>query len=212
MPFGAAAPIIASVAGGGLGILGGALNGKPKTSTSTTTPSWSPDMQDLLSQITAYSKGLITDPEAGTGPIKSNLQQKVNKRYAVMPAQISRELASRGYGSSGGMGEAFFRSATARSGELNDVDSAIANLILQQKNQGASLADQLLSMTRSTTTNGTGSGTAAGDALESTGNGLNSIAAMLTLSKLLKGSGGVDMSMPAGTPAGVPGGIPMFGH
>ena len=103
-----------------------------------------------------------------------------------MPGQVSRMMASRGYGSSGATGNTMYKLAMGRSGEMSDLQSRISQMILAQKNQGANLSQQLLSLNRGTTTTGTTPSTALSDGFMSAGNGLNNIATMLTLSKLLK--------------------------
>jgi hypothetical protein len=182
------APVIAAGIGGVSSLVGGALAGRSKQYTQTMTPSWSPEMQDLQKKLSAYSSGLLTDPAAGTAPIKANAEEAVNRRYAAMPDVISRSMAARGYGSSGNFGNTMYESGYRRSGELSDINSQIAQLILQQRNTGASLADRLLEMTRSTTSTGNTPSTAAADAFMSGGNALSNISTLLTLSKLLKGN------------------------
>lgn len=117
-----------------------------------------------------------------------------------MPDVVSRSMAARGYGSSGNFGNTMYESGYRRSGELSDINSQIAQLILQQKNTGASLADRLLEMTRSTTSTGNTPSTAAGDAFMSGGNALSNIGTLLTLSKILKGSTSKAGYGPAGPP------------
>jgi len=117
-----------------------------------------------------------------------------------MPGQVSRIMASRGYGSSGSMGNTMYKTAMGRSGEMSDLQSRISQMILAQKNQGANLSQQLLSLNRGTTTTGTSPSTAVSDGFMSAGNGLNNIATMLTLSKLLKpGTTPYAGQQPAGT-------------
>lgn len=132
----------------------------------------------------------MSDPSAGLGAIKRNAQQGVDDRYATLPDQISRTLSSRGYGSSGNFGNTMYQSAFARNRDLSNVDSQFAQLIANQKNTGASLSEQLLGLTRGSSSTSTGPDTSLSDGFQSAGNGLNNIATMLTLSKLLKGGGG----------------------
>lgn len=145
-------------------------------------------MKSLQDQLSKYSSGLLTDPSAGLEPIRAASTDRINRRYAAMPDKLSERFASRGYGSSGDFGNSLYETEVARSGELFDLDSQIAQLILAEKNQGASLSEQLLGMTRGTTSTSTGTtpSTAASDTFQSAGNGLNNIATLLTLSELLK--------------------------
>lgn len=183
------APIAAAGIGGIASIIGGGLAGRSKTYTSTSTPTWSPEMSALRDRLSSYSQNLMTDPSAGTAPIRAAAQERINRRYAAMPDTISRQMAARGYGSSGNFGNTMYQTAYQRSGELSDLDAQMANLILQQKSQGASLSEQLLNLTRGTTTTGNTPSTVASDVLQSSGNALNNVATLMTLSKLMKTGG-----------------------
>ena len=180
------APLAAAGIGGVSSIIGGILGGRKKTQTTTTTPTWSPEMQKLQSQLADYSSSLMKDPSAGLQPTLIANQDRINREYSAMPGQISRQMAARGYGSSGSFGNSMYKTAMGRSGDMSDLQSRISQMILAQKNQGASLSQQLLQTTRGTTTTGTMPSTAMSDGFQSAGNGLNNIATMLTLSKLLK--------------------------
>jgi hypothetical protein len=154
----------------------------------------------------------MTDPSAGLAPIKAAGQESINRSFAAAPDNISRTMASRGYGSSGDFGTNIAQAEYARSGQQNDLNSQIAQMILAQKNQGASLSEQLLGMTRSTTQNttGTGPGSPLSDTFQNAGSGLNNIATLMTLSKLLK-PGGYN-SAPAYNPGSINPGIPGYSN
>jgi hypothetical protein len=62
----------------------------------------------------------------------------------------------------------------------------IAQATLAQKNQGASLADQLLQMNRIATSKTTGPGTSLQDAFMSGGNALMGISQLYTLQQIMK--------------------------
>jgi hypothetical protein len=183
------APVIAAGIGGISSIVGGALAGKPKTQTSTTTPTWSPEMTQLQDQLRGYSSSLMSDPSAGLAPVKAANTESINRRYAAMPDQISRSMAARGYGSSGNFGNSMYQSQYARAGDLSQLDNAIAQMTLSQKNQGASIAEQLMAMTRGTKSTGSTPNTSMGDTFQSAGNGMSNIATLLTLSKLMRNPG-----------------------
>ena len=146
-------------------------------------------MMKLQSELSDYSSNLMRDPSAGLQPMKTASQDAINRRYNAMPGQVSRMMATRGYGSSGSMGNTMYQTAMGRSGEMSDLESRISQMILAQKNTGANLSQQLLQMSRGSTSTGTTPSTALSDGFMSAGNGLNNIATMLTLSKLLKGGG-----------------------
>ena len=207
------APLVAAGIGGVSSILGGVLGGRAKTQTSTTTPTWSPEMKALQQQLADYSSNLMKDPSAGLQPTLIANQDRINREYNAMPGNVSRMMASRGYGSSGSMGNTMYKTAMGRSGDMSDLQSRISQMILAQKNQGASLSQQLLQTTRGTTSTGNTPSTAMSDGFMSAGNGLNNIATMLTLSKLLKpGTSQPVGGYPGGgseIPGGIPGGVPM---
>lgn len=183
-------PMVGAAAIGGVSsILGGLLAGRPKTSTSTTTPTWTPAMQTLQGQLANYSSGLMTDPSAGVAPMRTTAEDDLNRRYAAMPGQISQQMAARGYGSSGSFGNTMYQSGYQRSGQMSDLDSQFAQMILNQKNKGADLSSQLLNMTRGSTSTGTTPDTSMPDAFMSAGNGLSNISTLFALSKLMKGGG-----------------------
>jgi hypothetical protein len=189
MPFLAAAPLIAAGIGGASSILGSWLSGRPKTTTQTTTPTWSPGQTDLLNQVQNYAKNQMNNTDPAFQQMKLNAQDQINRRYAMMPSQISRQMASRGYGSSGNFGNTMYQSDYQRSGEMSDLTSQIMQMIMNQRNQGASLSDQLLGLTRGSTTTGTSPDMSSSNALLSTGNAFSNIGTMLSLSNALKGMG-----------------------
>jgi hypothetical protein len=182
MPWKAAAAGIGGVAS----IIGGILGGRAKTTTSTVTPSWTPEMQQLQDQLKQYSSNLLTDPSAGMAPIQAANQEAINRRYASVPDSLSRQFASRGYGSSGNFGSSLYNTAYARAGDTSNLNNMIAQATLAQKNQGASLADQLLQMNRIATSKTTGPGTSLQDAFMSGGNALMGISQLYTLQQIMK--------------------------
>lgn len=191
MPFLAAAPIIASAVGGGLGILGSFLSGRPRTTTSTTTPSWGPGQQDLLNQLQNYASTQMNNTDPSFQQMRMAGADRINRRYATLPDQISRQMASRGYGSSGNFGNSMYQTNYARSGEMSDLESQIMQMIMNQRNQGASLSQQLLNSTRATTTTGNTPDVSGSNALLSGANAFSNIGTLLSLSNILKaGRGG----------------------
>lgn len=178
----------AAVIGGGASILGSFLSGRPRTTTSTMTPTWAPGQQGLLNQVQNYATNQMNNTDPAFQQMKLNAQDQINRRYATMPAQISRQMAARGYGSSGNFGNTMYQSAYQRSGESSDLQTQIMQMILNQRNYGASLSDQLLGLTRGTTTTGTSPDVSASNAFLSGGNALSNISTLLSLNKYLKGA------------------------
>jgi hypothetical protein len=83
-----------------------------------------------------------------------------------------------------------YQSDYQRSGEQSDLQTQIMQMIMNQRNQGASLSQQLLGMTRGSTTTGTGPDMSGSNALLSTGNAFNNIGTLLSLGKYFQGGGG----------------------
>jgi len=202
-PLGAAG--ISALIGGGASVAGSLLSGKPKTttqqgttsSTSTSTPTFTPEGQQLQRQLLDYQSNLLRDPAAGTGAINAAGVNRINNNYDQLPQQLSQQLASRGFGKSGQLGEGFYQIGNDRLNNLSNFQSEMNKLILGRQAQGAALGQDLLNSTRGSTvtTNGTSSGsstgpdTSASNGLLSAGNGLSNLSTLLMLQKVL-GSGG----------------------
>ncbi len=188
------AMLISGLIGGGASIAGSALSGKQKTQTqtSTSTPTYSPEMQALQKRLLDYSGGMMSNPSAGLEPMKTASSDRINRRYSAMPGKISQNMASRGYGSSGSFGNTMYQSEQARSGEMSDLDSLMTQLALGRQDQGATIGQNLLRMGQGTTSTGTGTqpGNMAANGLMSAGNGMENIATLLMMNKILKGDSG----------------------
>lgn len=194
MPFAAAAPIIASVIGAGGSIAGSALSGKPKTSTQTssTTPTLTPQMQALMDQLAGYSTDSMNNPGAGLAPIKNAAIDNVNRNYMSVGSRLNKGFASRGYGSSGSLGDSMLQTEFARAGDLTGLEGQFADRAIGQKNFGASLGTQLLGFGRGSSSEGssTGPDMSMSNGLLSGGNALENLSRLLMLGNVLKGGGG----------------------
>jgi hypothetical protein len=177
----------AAVIGGGASILGSFLSGRPKTTTQTTTPTWSPGQTDLLNQLQNYSSNQMNNTDPMFAQMQRNASDAINRRYAIMPSQISRQMASRGYGSSGSFGNTMYQSAQAQSGAQSDLQTQIMQMIMNQRNQGASLSQQLLNATRGSTSTGTSPDMSSSNALLSGGNAMSNLSTLFTLNNIMKG-------------------------
>jgi hypothetical protein len=182
--------LIPAAIGAGSSIIGSFLSGKPKTYTQTSTPTWSPDQQALLSQLTQFGKDSMVNPFQGLDPIKNAAIDNINRNYMDVPNQVSSQLARRGYGSSGDMGNSFYKVALARGGDLSNLEGQFADRAIQQRNFGASLSDQLLGLTRGTTSTSNTPDFSASNAFGTAGNALSNLSQLLMFSKVLKGGGG----------------------
>lgn len=220
---------IAAGIGGIASIAGSILSGKPKTttqnvsqnstssstgtSTSSSTPTFSPQLQGLMGQLGDYATNSMNNPTAMLAPIRNAGLSNINQEYAGVPQQVTQQLASRGFGSSGATGEDLYTVANAKSGAQASLEGQLAQLGVQQSQFGASLGEQLLNTGKGTTSTTTGSSSTTGSSTgtaTTTGpntmaaNGLSSLGAGLTsaaapgsagwLAALLGGGGGGDVS------------------
>src|ERR1035441_1164978 len=164
--------IIAAGIGGVASIAGSLLSGKPKTtttsanqnstssssgtSTSSTTPTFSPEMQVLMGQLGDYSTNSMNNPTAMLAPIRNSGLSNINQEYNGVPQQVTQQLASRGFGSSGATGEDLYTVANAKSGAQANLEGQLAQLGVQQSQFGASLGEQLLNTGKGSTSTSTG--------------------------------------------------------
>lgn len=204
MPIGIpAAMLVSSLIGAGTSIAGSALSGKPKTNTQTnsTTPTLTPQMQALMDQLSKFSSDSISNPSAGLAPIKNAAVDNVNRNYMSVAPRLNKSFASRGYGSSGGLGDAMLQTEFARGGDLSKLEGDFADRAISRQNFGAGLGESLLSFGRGATSTGTSTGpdTSLSNGLLSGGNALENLSRLLMLSNVLKGGGSGAGQQPAGT-------------
>jgi hypothetical protein len=176
----------------GTSVLGSALSGRKGARTSTSTPTYSPEMKALQDRLLNYSGSLMDSPDGGTGPMKLAAVNRTNQNYANMPGKVSRQLAGRGFGKSGKMGTAMYDIEGSRMNELSGLESAFAQMGLDQRNRGASIGQMLLS--QGTGTESTGPGSPMGNALMSAGNGFDNLASMQSFERGMANGTGNGMS------------------
>ena len=153
---------------------------------SSSTPTFSPDLQALMKQLLSYSGSSMTDPTAAFAPVRNAGLQQINQAYAGVPGQVAKQMASRGYGSSGAAGDAMYRANLARAGSVSSFEGDLAQKAIEQQNFGSTLGMQLLNAGRgtSTTSSGTTAGTSSSSGTETTTkSGLGEI--LSNLAKLL---------------------------
>jgi hypothetical protein len=194
MPIGIpAAMLISSLVGAGTSVAGSLLSGKPKTSqqTSSTTPTLTPEMQALMDRLSKFSTDSIDNPQAGFAPIKNAAVDNVNRNYMSLTPRISKQFASRGYGSSGGLGDTMLQTEFARGGDLSQLEGQFADRALTQRNFGANLGANLLNFGKGSSSSGTSTGPdmSLSNGLLSAGNGISNLSTLLMLSNVLKGGG-----------------------
>lgn len=130
----------------------------------------------------------MTDPSAGLAPIRQAGLDNINRAYMGISSRLGSQFASRGYGSSGDFGSSLYNTEYQRGGAISGLEGQLAQMANSNRQNGASLSEQLLNLTRGSTTTGTGPSTALSDGFQSAGNGLNNISTLLTLSQALKGN------------------------
>jgi hypothetical protein len=164
-----------------------------------------------MGQLGDYSQNSMNNPTAMLAPIRNAGLSNINQEYNGVPQQVTQQLASRGFGSSGATGEDLYTVANAKSGAQASLEGQLAQLGVQQSQFGASLGEQLLNTGKGSTSTSTGTSTTNGTSSmtgTSTGpntmaaNGLSSLGSSITsglgtsasgtqgwLAKLLGGSG-----------------------
>ena len=143
-----------------------------------------------MSRLLAFSNDQMVDPAAGLAPIKNAAIDNINRNYMDVPQQVTSQLARRGYGSSGNMGNSLYRVALARGGDLSNLEGQFADRAISQRNLGATLGEQLLGLGRGTTSTGTTPDTSLSSGLLSGGNALQNLSSLLMFNNVLKGGGG----------------------
>lgn len=99
-----------------------------------------------MTSLANYSTQSTTNPTAALAPIRNAGLQQINSTYAGVPAQVSRQLAARGYGSSGSAGNAMYQTNLQRANAASGLEGQLAQMAQQQGQFGASLGSQLLSV------------------------------------------------------------------
>ena len=167
-----------ALAGIGLGsqVLGSILSGAPKTTTTTSSTqqsqqsqaannSWEnvgAGMQPLYNALLSYGQNSVANPSALLDPLRQAGLQGINASFAPIPQQIARQMASRGYGSSGAMGDAMVNANIARAGQASNLEGQLAQSAIQQQQFGASLSQSLLNAFKGTSTSSSSSGSSSG--------------------------------------------------
>ncbi len=184
MPFAAAAPIIAS----GVSALGGALANRKRKTTTSSTPTLDPAMAGLQGDVLAKLRARLSDPSAGTEPLKTAALTSLNKKYAGASDALSSRLAARGFGPGDGRaGRSQMNLELDRFGEQGALEADFAKMILDRDDSTMGLAERMLSLGRGTNTTTTGPGNAIAGGIDS---GVSTLTTLLSLNKLLKGGGG----------------------
>jgi hypothetical protein len=208
-----------ALAGIGLGanVLGSIFSGTPKTTTTTSQTQqhqsqqsesannqwWNvgAGMDPLYNSLLSYGQQSMTDPSALLNPIRNAGLQNINLSYNGVPQQIANQMASRGYGSSGPMGNAMVNANLARAGSVSNLEGQMAQSAVQQQQFGANLSSQLLNAFKGSSSNAASN--SSGDSTSNTkgtsttpntmlqngllgfGSGLSNLAGLMTLKNAL---------------------------
>ncbi len=132
-----------------------------------------------MSSLANYSQQSTANPTAALAPIRNAGLQNINTTYAGVPGQVTRQMASRGYGSSGAMGSGMFNTNLARANSVAGMEGQLANMGQQQSQFGASLGNQLLNTGRGSMSDAFGSNYSTGRTLGTTTTPNNATAAGL---------------------------------
>lgn len=207
MPIGAIPAWLGAVMAGGSvasGILGNRKSARTTESASKTASSsvnrsrrvLRPEQEGLVGPVSGYANRLLTDPAAGLEPIRAGMRNTVNSSFSGVDAGLRDKMLASGGSASGKYGKAVLGADLARRGALAGVDTDVAQMILQQQNQGASLAERLLSVPFEQEVSGSNTGTMAGTGTlpgsmlaGGMNSGLDAITTLFMLDKMLKGGG-----------------------
>ena len=97
----------------------------------------------------------MSNPAAGTEPLRIAAIDATNRRFAGLPQKLATNLASRGYGKSGALGGGIKGLELARQGEIGGIESEFAKMLLGREDQNYGLAAALLGMNKSQEGSGT---------------------------------------------------------
>lgn len=123
------------------------LFGSTKTTNSSTTPTLTGSGQQLYDQLLNFGTGVLNNPSAGLQPIKTAAEENINSAYGNIPQIISKQMASRGYGSSGSFGNTMYQTQLGRLGSLSSLNGQMAQLASSRQFSAAGLMDQMLGQT-----------------------------------------------------------------
>jgi len=122
----------------GLGALLGGLNSTQANRTtqtgSTTTPGYTPQQTALQTQALGTISNGLSDPNAAFKPIEASGIDTINQGYSGTLDAMNRELASRGFTSSGTTGFNTEKVLSSRAGAIGNFEGNLASEKLGQQN------------------------------------------------------------------------------
>lgn len=120
------------------------LFGNSTTTNSSNTPTLTGQGQPLFDQLSSFGSNVLNDPSAGLQPIKNAATEQINNSYGNIPKTISTQMARRGYGSSGSMGDTMYQTQLSRLGSVSNLNGQMAQLASSRQLSVADLMDNLL--------------------------------------------------------------------
>ncbi len=147
-----------------------------------------------MQQLQAYSQQSVNDPTAALAPIRQAGLQQINQSYAGVPQQVTQQLASRGYGSSGDMGDSLYKVGLAKAGAQSGLEGQLATQGIQNQQFGASLGEQLLNSLKGTSSSS--SGTTSGQTSQSGSNSGTETKPGPSIFSSIAGLGGLLLGLP----------------
>jgi len=190
MPWQAVASVGSSILGG---VLAGGSKKQTQESTSTTKQILTDEQKAIMSQFSSLLGNRLSDPSAGTAPIRTAARNSINNNYSGAVDAIRTKMLSAGQGASGKFGRAMMGSELSRLGDLSDYENTFSKYLLDRSDSTLSLAQQFLGQQFETQTKGTGTSTIQGNRLSNgLGSGLQTAAMLFGINSML--SGGSDSS------------------
>jgi hypothetical protein len=119
----------------GSAVAGGLANrSKKTTSSSTTTPTWTPQQMEIQNLLAGQLKDGLANPTS-LDPLKTAAISSTNKTFDGVSKRMQSTMAGRGFGSSGKVVANQREIETARAGEIGQTESTFAGLEIDQKNR-----------------------------------------------------------------------------
>lgn len=154
-----AAPVLASIIGGGASIAGGLLSNK---GSSTTSPTEDPAYQGLQGQVLNMVQQRLNTPIDTAGYTGSGVAN-INRNYDLTKQASDNNLTTRGLASSPVAGAVGGVAANARAGDISSFENSVPLLVNQIQGQNINQAAGILGMGRgSASTTASGGGAAGG--------------------------------------------------
>lgn len=207
MPQSIALPVMA-----GISAVGGLLGGMPKTTTTTNTPSYTPDQMSMQHNLSDMLSARMAHPEGVFDPMKAAAINGVNQTYAGIGQRMQSQFSGRGFGRSGTLLTNRVGQEVSRAGDIGGLESQFASKQLDYTNNLMDQASRFGFANPGSRATSTSPNTMAAGAF---GAGSQTLTSLWALNKLMgggslfgggAGGGGGGSIHPDGTPSWQPGG------